>query len=227
MVDCLHTASIVGELVFHCCSTKALRVLVSSFGTTPSFPYSIVSDPCAMHGSSFLPSLPSQPLLFPSDEAFSRQLSLTAQDQVKCPKRFHSSLCLLLRAHVILSSNFLFLICLLTGKAGPVRARIGIVYFWIGASLGVSVKESACRCRRCKFDPWFGKISWRRKWQVTPVFLPGRFHGHKSLAGCRPWGHRTVGQNLAIKQQLLNKNPDTQDSAWRNRCFTNVQMRHR
>jgi len=35
-------------------------------------------------------------------------------------------------------------------------------------------KESACQCRRCRFDPWVGRISWRRKWQPTAVFLPGK-----------------------------------------------------
>ena len=39
-----------------------------------------------------------------------------------------------------------------------------------------------------KFDPWVGKIPWRRKWQPTPVFLPGESHGWRSLVGCRPWG---------------------------------------
>ena len=34
-------------------------------------------------------------------------------------------------------------------------------------------KESACQCGRCGFDLWVGKIPWRRKWQSTPVFLPG------------------------------------------------------
>ena len=39
-------------------------------------------------------------------------------------------------------------------------------------------KEPACQCRRCKrleFDPWVGKIPWRRAWQPTLVFLPGDF----------------------------------------------------
>ena len=40
------------------------------------------------------------------------------------------------------------------------------------------------RCRRHGFDPWVGKMSWRRKWQPTPVFFPGEFHGQRSLAGC-------------------------------------------
>ena len=41
-----------------------------------------------------------------------------------------------------------------------------------------------------EFDPWVGKISWRRAWQPTPVFLPGKSHGQKNLAGCHPWGHK-------------------------------------
>ena len=51
----------------------------------------------------------------------------------------------------------------------------------------LSGKESACQCRRHKFDPWVGKIPWRRKWQPTPVFLSGKFHGQRSLVGYSPW----------------------------------------
>ena len=40
------------------------------------------------------------------------------------------------------------------------------------------------------FDPWIGKIPWRRKWPPTPIFLPGEFHGQRSLAGYSPWGRR-------------------------------------
>ena len=47
----------------------------------------------------------------------------------------------------------------------------------------LSGKESACQCRRRGFDPWLGKIPWRRKWQPTPVFLPGKSLGQRSLAG--------------------------------------------
>ena len=36
------------------------------------------------------------------------------------------------------------------------------------------------RCRRCRFDLWVRKIPWRRKWQPTPVLLPGKFHEHIS-----------------------------------------------
>ena len=39
-----------------------------------------------------------------------------------------------------------------------------------------------------RFDPWVGKISWRRAWQPTPVFLPGESHGQRILADYSPWG---------------------------------------
>ena len=42
--------------------------------------------------------------------------------------------------------------------------------------------------KRCGFDPWVGKMPWRRKWHPTPVFLPGKSHGQKSLADYIPWG---------------------------------------
>ena len=51
-------------------------------------------------------------------------------------------------------------------------------------------KEPACQCRRHKrpwYDPWVGKIPWRRAWHPTPVFLPGESHGQRSLVGFRPW----------------------------------------
>ena len=54
---------------------------------------------------------------------------------------------------------------------------------------GASGKEPTCQCRRYgrhRFDPWVGKILWRRAWQPTPVFLPGESHGQRSLMGYSP-----------------------------------------
>ena len=42
------------------------------------------------------------------------------------------------------------------------------------------------------FDPWVGKIPWRREWLPTPVFLPGKFHGQRSLASYSPWSHEEL-----------------------------------
>ena len=50
------------------------------------------------------------------------------------------------------------------------------------------VKKIFLQCRRPWFDPWVGKIPWRRKSQHTPVFLPGEFHGQGTLEGYRLWG---------------------------------------
>ena len=59
-------------------------------------------------------------------------------------------------------------------------------FFWLPRWL--RGKESTCQCwrhRRHWFDPWVGKIPWRRKWQPTPVFLPGKSHGQRSLVVCK------------------------------------------
>ena len=52
---------------------------------------------------------------------------------------------------------------------------------------GSDGKESACKkCRRPGFNPWVGKIPWRRKWQPTPVFLPGESPWPEEPAGYSP-----------------------------------------
>jgi len=63
----------------------------------------------------------------------------------------------------------------------------------IGLPCCLSGKGYAYQCRRHKrseFDPWVRKIPWRRKWQPTPGFLPGKFHGERSLVGYSPWNHK-------------------------------------
>ena len=61
----------------------------------------------------------------------------------------------------------------------------------------LSGKESICQCRRYGFNSLVGKISWRRKWQPTPIFLPGKPHRQVSLVGGSPW---------VTAQQLNNDN---------------------
>ena len=66
-------------------------------------------------------------------------------------------------------------------------------FHFMGFPGGASGKEPACQCRRykrCRFDPWVGKIPWKRKWQPTLVFLPGESHGLRSLAGYSPQGRK-------------------------------------
>ena len=74
----------------------------------------------------------------------------------------------------------------------------------------LSGKESTCQCRRHEFDPWVGKIPWRRKWQTIPVFLAGESHEQRSLVGYSTWRCKRVWHYLATKQQ--NKWIAIQDS---------------
>ena len=71
----------------------------------------------------------------------------------------------------------------------------------LGSPGGANGKEPAYQCRRHKkhrFNPWVRKIPWRRKWQPTPVFLPGKSHGQRSLAGYSRWGHKELDRTEAI-----------------------------
>ena len=54
---------------------------------------------------------------------------------------------------------------------------------------GGSVNKSALQA---DFNPWVWKIPWRKKWQPTPVFLPGKPHGRRSLVGCSPWARKEL-----------------------------------
>ena len=63
-------------------------------------------------------------------------------------------------------------------------------------------KKSAQYCRRLRFNLWVRKIPWRRKWQPTPVFLPGEFHEQRSLAGYSPWGSQRVRHDWVRKDTI-------------------------
>ena len=52
------------------------------------------------------------------------------------------------------------------------------------------VKRLPAMRERPRFDPWVGKIPWRRKWQPTPVLLPGKSHERMSIVGYSPWGRK-------------------------------------
>ena len=69
-------------------------------------------------------------------------------------------------------------------------------------------KESTCQDRRCESYPWVGKIPWRRAWQPIPVFLPGKSHGQRSLAGYSPWDPKELD---------MAENPHTLQSLWKMR----------
>ena len=72
----------------------------------------------------------------------------------------------------------------------------GFIIFHLGrrAFLVAQMVKICLQSRRPRFDPWVRKIPCRRKRLPTPVFLPREYHGHRSLVGYSPWGHR-VGHN--------------------------------
>ena len=68
---------------------------------------------------------------------------------------------------------------------------------------GGSDGKSVClQWGRPRFDPWVGKIPWRRKWQPTPVFLPGKSHGWRSLIDYSPWGRK--GSDMPERLHFLS-----------------------
>ena len=85
------------------------------------------------------------------------------------------------------------------------RNKSTCVLIWVATGLPKwhSGKVNQCRkCRKGEFDPWVGKIPWRRKWQPTPVLLPGKSHGQSSLVGCGPWGCKKLGMTEHMSNQL-------------------------
>ena len=62
----------------------------------------------------------------------------------------------------------------------------------IGCPWWLRQKSICLQCGRPGFDPWVRKIPWRRKWQSTPVLLPGKSHGQRSLVGYSPWGWKEL-----------------------------------
>ena len=64
------------------------------------------------------------------------------------------------------------------------------------------------------FDPWVRKISWSKKWQPIPVFLPGRYHGHRSLAGYSIWGHKQSDMTEWLNTHTHTHTHTHTESSW-------------
>ena len=68
---------------------------------------------------------------------------------------------------------------------------------------GSSSREICLQCRRPGFDPWVTKIPWKWEWQLIPAFLPGEFHGQRSLAGYSPWGGKVLDTTEQLRHIYL------------------------
>jgi len=66
--------------------------------------------------------------------------------------------------------------------------------------------KNSLAMRETWFNPWVGKIPWRRAWQPTPVFLPGEAHGQRSLTGHSPWGPKSQTRLSNEAQHSTNYN---------------------
>ena len=97
---------------------------------------------------------------------------------------------------------------------------------------GGSDGKSVClQCGRPGFDPWVRKIPWRRKWQPTPVLLPGKSHGWRNLVGYNPWGHKGLDttERLHFTSEAQFLSPDTPGSVSvksTTQVHVHVQPRH-
>ena len=77
----------------------------------------------------------------------------------------------------------------------------------LGFQGGTHGKELTCQCRRlrrCRFNSWVGKIPWSSKWQLTPVFLPRKFHGQRRRVGYSPWDYKEsdMTEQLSIENKI-------------------------
>ena len=70
-----------------------------------------------------------------------------------------------------------------------------------GGAVVKNLLANAGDIRDMGFGPWVGLIPWSRKWQPIPVFLPGRFHGQRSLAGYSPLGHKDLDTTEQLSTQ--------------------------
>ena len=82
---------------------------------------------------------------------------------------------------------------------------------------GASGRECTCQCRRQKrhgFHLWVGKIPWRRAWQPTKVFLPGKSHGQRNLAGYSSWGRKELDMTEATEHASKMKVNSFSHKGW-------------
>ena len=126
---------------------------------------------------------------------------------------------------------WMFIAALFTIATGWKQSQCPLTNGWIkcdkeimGFPGGSVVKESACQCRRHRryqFDPWVRKIPWRRKWQLTPAFLPRESHGQKGLGGynlwvAKSWTWLSTPRHICYNEVLFNHKKELSEDTCHN-----------
>ena len=89
--------------------------------------------------------------------------------------------------------------------SGVLSFDVMVNYTQAWASLVAQPVKNLLQCRRPGFNPWVGKIPWRRKWQPTLVLLPGEFHGQRSLAGYSSWDPKESDMTERVTFTFIHK----------------------
>ena len=106
----------------------------------------------------------------------------------------------------------------MTNLPKQVRPPYQTAYYFSPSLVAQAVKKkSACNAENLGLIPRLGRslgegngthssiLAWRRKWQPTPVFLPGEFHGQRSLVGYSPWGHKESDRTDRLTLSFIHR----------------------
>ena len=100
-----------------------------------------------------------------------------------------------------------------TNATWALFGQVSRMLWCLESHIGSDSEESAGKYKKPGFDLWVRKIPWRREWQSTPVFLPGEFHGRRSLAAYGPGGHKELDMTEGLTLWLLSP------SSLKARCY--------
>ena len=123
---------------------------------------------------------------------------------------FSKGMCVCVCAHTLLHEKGVG-----EGKeSGENRGEERCLCSLIWASLVAQMVKSL-QCGRPRFDSWVRKIPWRRKWQPTPVFLPRKSHGWRSLVIYSPWSHKQLDptERLHLMSSIISYFPFQQSTS--------------
>ena len=200
LTSCLHEYRIIGRQIYlplqeHLYSFYSQAFTLAIYVIWRNFPLALViwkpysyARPFSMKSA----QLPADPVFSPFPELWPNMPFYYSELSFMTS---YLLLSLVLSIHLDYSSTFLR-DHNLTGAIRSLKASVeteevigrlvGLYICSQGYPDGASGKEPVCQCGRhkiCRFSSWVEKISWRRKWQPTPIFLPGESHGQRSLLG--------------------------------------------